>query len=90
MSIITLLYSAVIFLYSVWACLSHQYDDGVIGKFLFSATSLVALAVFLTGNHADWLNIAFALLCIRNFAVALVMPAIIKKYPCLDRRKKNE
>lgn len=87
MSVITSISACVIFCYSAWACLSHKYQDGIVGKLLFCASSLISLTVLLTGNHADWLNVAFALLCIRNFVITLIMPAFIKKYPCFDRRK---
>ena len=90
MSVITSISACVIFCYSVWACLSNKYRDGIIGKLLFCASSLISLSILLTGQHADWLNVAFAILCLRNFIVVLIMPHIIKKYPCFERRKNEQ
>lgn len=80
MNAVTVTCAIVIFAYSVWACLSHKYDDGIIGKLLFFAAALLSLALFLTGRNEQWLNVVFALLCLRCFCLHVVWPLIIKKY----------
>lgn len=86
MSAVTVICAVVIFAYSVWACLSHQYDDGILGKILFFAAALFSLSLLLTGKNGQWLNVVFALLCLRCFCLHIIWPVIVRKYPTLGRK----
>lgn len=90
MSIVITLSATVICAYSIWACISPRYQDGILGKILFFAASLLSLSVILTGQHGDWLLIPYALMCIRQAGIILILPKLLKRYPCIKPKDKKE
>lgn len=93
MNIVTLT-AAVIGIYAIWASMSHQYNDGIVGKILLCATAMISLSVILTGQHSDWLLITYALMCIRQAGIILILPKLLTRYPCIkqtkDKKEKHE
>lgn len=85
MNFVNVACAIVIFCYSIWACMSHKYNDGIIGKMLFFAAAVFSLSFFVTGKNGHWLNVVFALLCLRCFCLHVVWPVIVRKYPCFGR-----
>lgn len=87
MNIITTASAAVICAYSIWACLSRRYDDGIFGKVLLFGAAVASLAMLLTGKNEHWLEVVFAAFCLRYFWRLVIWPTITGRYPNLGRGK---
>ena len=69
---------------------SLYYSHCSVKDILKYLSDLTSLSVILTGQHGDWLLIPYALMCIRQAGIILILPKLLKRYPCIKPKDKKE